>query len=135
MLGGLIAVLGRHLVEVIKLKALAVACYVAAGMSLLFALAFALVGLRNWIAFHFHSAYPDMWVAFLMVVIAAIGVGVGVYLQRREPPTKPMADLAFLAGPPAAKFAVRRLSPRTIAVGVVLIAGLIVGRRMTHRST
>lgn len=135
MIGGLISVLGRHLIEVIKLKAYAVALYVAAGMSLLFALGFALVALRNWIAYHFSSAYPDMWVAFLMVVITAILAGVGVYMQRKEPPTKPVADIAFLAAPPAARFAFRSLSPRTIVVGVVLVAGLALGRRLTHRSS
>jgi hypothetical protein len=135
MLGGLVAVLGRHLVEVIKLKAYVVALYVAAAASLLFALVFALVSLSHWIAVYYHTDYPDLWIALGFVVITAILAGFAIYMQRREPPTKPMADLAFIAGPPAAKFAMRRLSPRTVAVGLVLVAGLVLGRRLTHRST
>jgi hypothetical protein len=135
MIGGLIAVLGRHFIEIVKLKTYAIACYAVAAVSLLYAVAFGLVGLRNWIAVAYSSAYPDIWVALLMIAVTAILVGGGVYLQRKEPPTKPAADLALLAGPPVARFAVRRLSPRTIAVGVVLIAGLVIGRRLTQRST
>jgi len=135
MIGGLIAILGRHFVEIIKLKAYAIAFYAAAAVSLLFAFVFALVSLRHWIVITFASNYPDLWIAAGFIVIAAAMVGVAMYMQRKEPPTKPVADLALLAGPPAAKFAVRRLSPRTIAVGIVLIAGLVVGRRMTQRST
>jgi hypothetical protein len=135
MIGGLISVLGRHLVEVIKLKAYAVALYAAAGLSLLFALGFALVALRNWFAYDLQWPDPDLWVALFMVVITAILAGVGVMMQRRQPQTQPAADIALLAGPPAASFAFRRLSPRTVAVGVVLIAGLFLGRRLSHRST
>jgi len=135
MIGGLVAVLGRHLIEVIKLKAYAVALYVAAAASLLFALVFALVGLRHWIAVTYGSNYPDLWIALGFVVITGVLAGVAITLQRKQPTTQPMADIALLAGPPAAMFAVRRLSPRTIAVGVVLIAGLVVGRRMTHRAS
>ena len=135
MIGGLIAILGRHFVEIIKLKAYAIAFYAAAAVSLLFAFVFALVSLRHWIVITFASNYPDLWIAAGFIVIAAAMVGGAIYMQRKEPPTKPAADLALLAGPPAAKFAVRRLSPRTIAVGIVLIAGLVVGRRMTQRST
>jgi hypothetical protein len=135
MLGGLASLVGRHLVEVIKLKAYAVALYVAAAASLLFALVFALVGLRHWIAVTYGSNYPDLWIALGFILITGVLAGVAMYLQRAEPTTKPMADLALLAGPPAAMFAMRRLSPRTIAVGFVLIAGLVIGRRLTHRST
>ncbi len=60
MLGGLIAVLGRHLIEVIKLKAYAVALYAAAAVSLLFAFVFALVSLRHWIVMTFNASYPDL---------------------------------------------------------------------------
>jgi len=134
MIGGLVSVLGRHLIETLKLKAYAVALYAAAGVSLLFALVFALVSLRHWIVVTFNASYPDMWIAAGWIVIMAILIGLAMYMQRKEPPTKPAADLALLAGPPAAKFAIRRVSPRTLAVGVVLIAGLVLGRRMAQRS-
>ena len=135
MISGLIAILGRHFVEIIKLKAYAIAFYAGAAVSLLFAFVFALVSLRHWIVMTFAASYPDLWIAAGFILIAAAMVGVAMYMQRKEPPTNPALDLALLAGPPAAKFAVRRLSPGAIAVGIVLIAGLVVGRRMTRRST
>jgi hypothetical protein len=135
MIGGLIAILGRRFVEIIKLKAYAIAFYAAAAVSLLFAFVFALVSLRHWIVVTFAANYPDLWIATGFFVIAAAMVGLAVYIQRKEAPSSPAADLALLAGPPVAKFAIRRLSPGAIAVGIVLIAGLVVGRRMTQRST
>ena len=135
MISGLIAILGRHFVEIIKLKAYAIAFYAGAAVSLLFAFVFALVSLRHWIVVTFASNYPDLWIAAGFIVITAAMAGLAAYMQRREPTTKPAADLALLAGPPIAKFAVRRLSPRTIAVGIVLIAGLVVGRRISQRTS
>jgi hypothetical protein len=135
MIAGLVAVLGRYLAEVIKLKAYAVALYAAAAASLAVAFVFVLVSVRHWIVVTYGSNYPDLWLALAFVVITAILAGSAVYMQRKEPTNKPAADLALLAGPPAAKFAMRRLRPRTVAVGVVLIAGLVIGRRMTHRSS
>jgi len=135
MISGLIAILGRHFVEIIKLKAYAIAFYAGAAVSLLFAFVFALVSLRHWIVITFAASYPDLWIAAGFVVITAALVGLAMYMQRREPPTKPAMDLALLAGPPAATFAFRRLRPRTVAVGIVLIAGLLVGRRITQRSS
>ncbi len=135
MIGGLIAILGRRFVEIVKLKAYAIAFYAVAAVSLLFAFVFALVSLRHWIVTTFTASYPDLWIAAGFVVIAAAMVGLAVYMQRNEPPGSPATDLALLAGPPAAKFAIRRLSPGAIAVGIVLIAGLVVGRRMAQRST
>ena len=83
------------------------------------------------------SQYPDLWIALGMAVIAAVLIGVGVYWQKREPKTNPAVDIALLAGPSAARLAFRTMSPRVIAVGVVLVAGLFVGRRLTsgRRST
>lgn len=131
MIGGLVAVLGRHFLEIVKLRAYAVAAYVAAAASLLFAFVFALVALRQWL-FRLGYENPDVGIAIGFVVLAAIAVAVGVYVRSLDPPTRPATDLALLAGPPAARFAVRRLSPRAIAIGVVLLGGLMVGRRMAR---
>ena len=125
------AVLGRHFIEVIKLRVYVVAAYVAAAVALLFAFIFALGALRQWMFAH-GFAYPDIWIAVAFIVLAAIAVAVAAWLQRREPETRPAVDLAFLAGPPAAKFAVKRIRPRTVAVGVVLLAGLMLGRRLAR---
>ena len=132
MMGGLVAVLTGHLVETLKIKAYAVALYVAAAASLLFAFVFGLVSLRHWIVVTYASQYPDLWIALGFVVLAAILVGVGVWLYQQKPKTQPLADIAFIAGPPAAKLVGRRLNARAVAVGVVLIAGLLVGRRMSR---
>ena len=131
MIGGLFAVLGRHVIEIVKLRAYAAVAYVAAAVALLFALVFALVALRQWM-YALGFAYPDMWIALAFLVLAVVAVGLAAWFQRREPPTKPAADLAFLAGPPAAKFALRRLSPRALAVGAVLLGGLLIGRRLSR---
>ena len=129
MIGGLFAVLGRHFVEVVKLRAYGVAAYFAAAVALLFAFVFALVALRQWM-YAAGYAYPDLWIAVGFLVLAMIAVALAAWLQRRDPPSRPVADLALLAGPPAAKFAIKRVSPRTVAVGVVLLAGLMLGRRL-----
>jgi hypothetical protein len=133
MLAGLVAVLGRHVVEIIKLKAYAIAIYAVAAVSLLFAFVFALVSLRHWIVMTFNASYPDMWICAGFIIVAGVLAGVAYYMGRREPPSRPAADLAFLAAPAAGKFALRRISPRTVVVGVVLIAGLMLGRRLTQR--
>jgi hypothetical protein len=131
MIGGLVTVLAGHLIETAKLKAYAIAFYAGAGASLLIALVFALVGLRHWIAVTYLSQYPDLWIALGFVVITGLLIGIGVYWQKQKPKTNPAMDIALLAGPSAARIAFRNLSPRVVAVGVVLIVGLFVGRRMT----
>lgn len=133
MLGGLVTVLAGHFIEKAKLKAYAVALYAAAAASLLFASIFALVALRHWIAVHFGSQYPDLWIALGFVIIAAPLIGFGIYLAQSKPKTNPGLDIALLAGPPAVRLAARRLSPRTVGVGVVLVAGLLLGRRMAAK--
>jgi hypothetical protein len=134
MLGGLVAAISRHIVETVKLKAYAIALYAVAAVSLLYALTFAVVALRLWL-FEVGTRYPDVWIALGFVVIAGALLGVGYYMQHKEPASKPLAEIALIAGPPAAGFALRRLSPKAVAIGVVLIAGLFVGRRLTHRSS
>ncbi len=131
MIGGLVTLLAGHFIETAKLKAYAIAFYVGAAASLLFAFVFALVGLRHWIAVTYLSQYPELWIALGFVVIAAVAIGVGVYWQKQKPKTNPAVDIALFAGPPTARLAVRTLSPRVVAVGVVLVAGLLLGRRMT----
>jgi uncharacterized membrane protein YfcA len=136
MIGGLVTLLAGHLIETAKLRAYAAAFYAAAGASLLFAFVFALVALRHWIVLTYGANYPDLWIAAGFVVIAIPFIGLGVWMQQRKPKTHPAASIALLAAPVAARLAVRgagRLSPRIIAVGVVLIAGLAVGRRLTSK--
>lgn len=133
MLGGLITVLAGQLVEKVKLRAYAVALYAGAAVSLLFALVFAIVALRHWIAVTYDSQYPDLWIALLFIIVAAIFVGVGLALAYRKPKTNPALDVALIAGPTllgAAARSARRMSPRAMGVGVVLIGGLLAGRAL-----
>ena len=133
-MGDFVSVLAGHLIERVKLKAYAFALYAGAAVSLLFAFVFALVSLRHWIVVTYSSQYPDLWIALAFVVIALVVVGIGLYLQRKQPEGNPALDVALLAGPPAFKIASRRLSARTVAVGVVLVAGLALGRRIARRA-
>ena len=133
MLGGLVSVLAGHLVQKVKLRALAGALYAGAAASLLFALVFALVALRHWIAITYNSQYPDLWIALLFVLVAAIFVVVGLVLAYRKPKTNPALDVALIAAPTvlaAAARSARRVSPRTMGVGAVLLVGLIAGRAL-----
>jgi hypothetical protein len=133
MLGGLVTVLAGHLIQKAKLRAFAFALYAGAGASLLFALVFALVALRHWIAITYGSQYPDLWIALLFVVVALIFGGIGAIFYYWKPKTNPVADVALLAGPTllaAGARSVRRLSPRMIGVGVVLLGGLVLGRAL-----
>ena len=133
MLGGLVSVFAGHLIEKAKLRAIAFALYAGAGVSLLFAFVFAIVALRHWIAVAYGSEYPDLWIALLFVIITAILAGVGVALQYRKPKTNPLADVAILAGPSllmATARSARRMSPRSVGVGAVLIGGLVLGRTL-----
>jgi hypothetical protein len=133
-MGGLVSFLAGHLLERIRLKAYAFALFAGAAASLLFAFAFALVALNHWIAVTYNSQYPELWIALGFVVIALIVLAVGLFLQNRKPEGNPAATMALLAAPPAFRLAARRLSPRTVAVGVVLIAGLALGRRFASRT-
>ena len=133
MLGGLVTVLAGRFIETAKLRALAFALYAGAGASLLFALVFALVALRHWIAITYGSEYPDLWIALLFLVFVAILGGVGAMFQYRKPKTNAVADVALIAGPTllgAAARSARRVSPRTMGVGVVLLGGLLLGRSL-----
>ena len=132
MFAGLAAVLAGHLAELAKLRAYAAALYAGAAALLLFALAFALVGLRNWLALAYRVEYPELWIALGLVVVAAPFAGFGLYMQRRRPRTRPATEIALIAGPPALRFAASKLDARVIAIGAVLIVGVVVGRRMTR---
>ena len=107
MIGGLVTVLVGHLVETAKLKAYAAALYAAAAASLLFAFVFALGSLRHWIAVRYGSEYPDLWIAAGFVVLAIPFVGFGIWMQSQKPKPHPAASIALLAGPPAARLAMR----------------------------
>ena len=133
MLGGLVTVLAGRLIETAKLRAAAFALYAGAAASLLFALVFALVALRHWIAVTYASQYPELWIALLFVVVALICGGIGVFLRYRKPRTNALADVALLAGPTLFGLAARnarKLSPRAVGVGVVLLGGLLLGRSL-----
>ena len=134
MISGLVAVLGRHFIEIVKLRAYAAAFFAAAAASLLFTLVFVLVSIRHWIVVRFGSEYPDLWLAFAFLVLAVAMVALGLYLQRKDPQTRPAIDLALLAGPSAARLAVRRLNPRVVVIGAILIGGLMIGRRLGRGS-
>ena len=94
---------------------------------------FALVALRHWIAVTYASQYPDLWIALAFVVVALVVIAIAMYLQNKKPEGNPAATMALLAAPPAFRLASRRINARTVAVGVVLIAGLALGRRLASR--
>ena len=133
MIGGLVTILVGHLVETAKLRAYAAALYGAAAASLLFAFIFSLGSLRHWIAVRYGSEYPDLWIAAGFVVLAIPFVGFGIWMQNQRPKRHPAASIALLAGPPAARLAARTVGPRMIAVGVILIASLVLGRSLSAR--
>jgi len=130
MIGGLFTVFAGHLVESAKLKAYAAAFYAAAAMGLLFASIFGLVALRHWLAVTYGLRYPELWIALGFVIVALALTAAGLYMQKRKPKTNPAADLALLAAPPAFKLAARNLNSRTVGVVVVLVAGVLLGRRI-----
>jgi hypothetical protein len=107
MLGGLVTVLAGHLIQKAKLRAYAFALYAGAAASLLVAAVFALVALRHWIAVTYDTQYPDLWIALIFVIVAAVFGGVGYYFHIRKPKTNPAADIAILAAPSALKLAGR----------------------------
>ena len=129
---GLVAVLAGHFAELLKLKACAAAFYAAAAGSLLFTIVFLLVALRNWL-FAIGVAYPDLWIALGFVAVTLIFVGLGAWMWKKRPQSHPAASIALVAAPPALRVATRIVSPGVMAVGVVLIAGWMVGRRLTSR--
>jgi uncharacterized membrane protein YfcA len=129
---GLFAVLIGHLAELAKLRAYAAALFAAAAGSLLFAIIFGLVALHNWL-FALHVGYPDLWIALGFIVVTLICGGLGVWMWRQRPKRHPVATIAVVAAPPAARLAMRAVSPGMMVVGAVLIIGLIAGRRLTAR--
>ena len=130
MIGGLFTVLAGHLVETVKLKAYAAALFAAAALGLLFAAVFGLVALRHWLMVAYGLTYPELWIALAFLVVALGLTGGGLYMQKRKPKTHPAADLALLAAPPTLKLAARNFNARTVGVGVVLVAGVLIGRRL-----
>lgn len=135
MIAGIASAFARHIAEKIKLKAYAAVLYVGAGVVLLFAIAFALVGLRHWLIATYGLRYPELWIALALLVIALIIGAIGLAMQRRQPKTNPLADLALVAGPPAARLAARRVDLPVVMTGVVLVLGVVLGRRLTRPSS
>jgi uncharacterized membrane protein YGL010W len=136
MLGGLVTVLAGHLIQTARLRAIAFALYAATAASLLFAAVFALVALRHWIAITYATQYPDLWIALGFVILAVVLGAVGYYFHVRKPKTNPAADLAILAAPSllgVAARGARRISPRALGIGVVLIGALALGRSLLSR--
>jgi hypothetical protein len=131
MWAGLAAILAGHVAELTKLRAYAAALYACAAVLVLFALAFALVGVRFWLL-RYGVEYPDLWIALGLVIVAAPFAGFGLHMQRRRPRTRPATEIALVAGPPAVRFAARQIDARVIAIGAVLLAGVVVGRRLTR---
>lgn len=132
MLAGLAAILAGHLAELAKLRSYAAALYAGAAALLLFALAFTLVGLRHWLVLSYGVVFPDPWIALGLAVVAAPLAGFGYYMQRRRPQSRPATEIALIAGPPALRLAASKLDARVIAIGAVLIAGVVLGRRLTR---
>ena len=136
MLGGLVTVLAGHLVQKAKLRAIALALYAGMAASLLFALVFALVSLRHWIAITYATQYPDLWIALGFLILAAILGGIGYAFHVRKPKTNPAADMAILAAPSLLGVAARnarRISPRAMGIGVLLIGAVALGRSLLSR--
>jgi hypothetical protein len=134
MMGRLVTALAGPLIETVKLRAYAAALFCAAAASLLFALVFGLVAVRHWIVVTFNSQYPDLWMALAFVVIALPLIAVGLSLHSQKPKANPTLDLALLAGPPALRLVSRKISPQAVAIGVVLVAGVALGRRFAARA-
>jgi hypothetical protein len=132
MFAGLAAILLGHLAELIKLRTLAAALYVGAAAVLFFAFGFALAGLGRWLAIAHGVEYPELWIALGLVVVAVPFIGFGLALQTRKPKTRPGTDIALLAGPAALRLAASKLDARVIVVGAVLVAGVVLGRRLTR---
>ena len=132
MLSGLAAILFGHIAELIKLRGLAAALYAGAAAFLLFALGFALAGLGRWLALAHGVEFPELWIALGLVVVAVPFIGFGLALQTRKPKTHPATDIALIAGPAALRLAARKIDARLIAVGAVLVAGVVLGRRLTR---
>ena len=132
MLAGLAAILTGHIAELVKLRGYAAALYAGAAAFLLFALGFALAGLGDWLALAYRVKYPDLWIALGLVVVSVPFIGFGIALQTRRPKTRPATQLALIAGPPALRLAARKLDARILAVGAVLIAGVVLGRKLTR---
>src|SRR5271154_6987592 len=103
MLAGIITALLGHLIETAKLRAVAVALYAAAAVSLLFAFIFALGALRHWIVITYDPAYPDLWISAGFVVLSAPFIGFGVWMQGRKAKIHPAASIAMVAGPPVVR--------------------------------
>ena len=133
-MGRLVTALAGPLIETVKLRAYAAALFIAAASSLLFAFVFGLVALRHWIVVTFNSQYPDLWMALAFVVIALPLIALGLSLQSQKPKANPTVDLALLAGPSALRLVSRKISPQTVAIGVVLVAGVALGRRFVARA-
>ena len=133
MLGGLVTIIAGHLIQTAKLRAVALALFVAAAASLLFAFVFALIALRHWIAVTYDTQYPDLWIASGFVVLA-IPLGLAGYsFYGRKPKTNPVAAVAMIAGPSLLAAASRRISPRAVGIGVLLVGAFALGRSVFSR--
>jgi TRAP-type C4-dicarboxylate transport system permease small subunit len=132
MVSGLAAILFGHIAELVKLRGYAAALYASAVVILLFALGFALVGVGRWLTIAYGVDYPQLWIALGLVVVAVPFIGFGLALQTRRPKTRPATDIAMIAGPAALSLAARKLDARVLGIGALLIAGVVLGRRLTR---
>ena len=132
MFAGLAAILAGHLAELVKLRSYAAALYAGAAALCLFAFGFALAGFGRWLTLRHGVEYPQLWIALGLVVFAAPVLAFGLQMQRRRPLSRPATQIALIAGPPALRLAARKIDARVIAVGAALVAGVVLGRRLTR---
>ena len=132
MLAALLAVLTGEVQATIHRKSVVAAVYAVALAVLMFAIGFGLVALRDWLRVVLDTPYANLFVAGGLLLIAII-VAIAGSLTNRAPRKSPIVPaMALIAGPAAAKVAVRALSPQMIVTGAVILGGVLLGRSLAR---
>jgi NADH:ubiquinone oxidoreductase subunit 6 (subunit J) len=129
MFASLIALVAAEFSRAVTRRVTYAATLFVAAILLLFAFAFCLVALRDWIEMSFSTREADLMVAVALLIVAGLLTTFGVIRKNRRRPQTLLPSATMAIAPTAIRMAGKSITPRLIAIGSVVLAGIWLGRR------
>ena len=108
----------------------ALICYAVAALIALGAVVFGLIAAQAWLLVSLNPVVANLVIAAVLLVLALIMAFVGSYIAKAQLKPNVGAAAALVAAPIAARVLAKNTSFGTIALGAVLVGGLILGRKI-----
>lgn len=136
MFGALGSYVASEVSGVVKRNVTVLALYGLTVLLMVCAAGYGLGALHSYLALTHGVIAASLWIAGGLFLFALISLGLASYVKHRPRPSRPVpvAQTALLAAPFAAKLAKsKNMNWRTVAVGGVVVLGLVLGRQLFRR--